>query len=282
MDQIILKAFAKINLTLKVLDKRTDGYHNISSLMQSVSLCDLVKITKIPQGVRVTCGAADVPSGEKNTAYQAAAEFLKIWERGRKASPGEKMGVEISIDKEIPIGAGLAGGSADAAAAIFGLNRLFEANYSPEELEEMGLKIGADVPFCLVGGRAEASGRGEILRAVEAGEKKWIILVNPGYEVSTKWAYEEIDRLRASGVSFEGGANDFEVVVQKKHPEILDIKQQLIKSGAEVAQMTGSGPTVFGLFSDKNRAEKVFEDLLAISPRTYIASFVNRGIEVFQ
>ncbi|MFA4858850.1 MAG: 4-(cytidine 5'-diphospho)-2-C-methyl-D-erythritol kinase [Candidatus Margulisiibacteriota bacterium] len=280
MDQVILKAYAKINLNLKVMDRRADGYHNITSLMQSISLCDQVKITKIQQGINLACGSADIPGGRDNTAYRAAVEFLRIWERGRKTRPGEKMGVEISIDKEIPIGAGLAGGSADAAAVIFGLNQLFEANYSAEELQEMGLKIGADVPFCLMGGRAEVSGKGEVLRPSGPVEQKWIVLANPGYEVSTQWAYEEIDRLKGSGVSFEGLANDFEVVVLKKHPEVADAKQQLAAAGAELAQMTGSGPTVFGIFSDKIKAERAFEELLAAFPRTYIASFVNHGVEI--
>lgn len=266
MDQLALKAYAKINLSLKVLDKRPDGFHDIDSIMQSVSLHDVVTLKKIHKGIKIKCAAEDVPCDKTNTVYRAAEEMLGL---------GIKSGVEINIEKNIPVGAGLAGGSADAAAVIEGINILFSLNLPREQLMKIGEKVGSDVPFCLLGGRAKSSGRGEKIEPHEQQSNQWVVLVNPGYEVSTKWAYEEVDRVGKGNEQ-----NDFEVVVAKKHPEVLQIKQQLINLGAVAAQMSGSGPTMFGLFDNKEQAEKALEELINIYLRTYLATFANRGIEV--
>ena len=280
MRQVSLIAYAKVNLSLRVLGKRADGFHNIHSVMHSVSLFDVVKLKVIPKGIVIKCGIKDVPLDHTNTAYKAAEEFFKEMPKAKTD------GVEIVIEKNIPIGAGLAGGSADAAAVLEGLNQLFSTNYSLSKLQGIGLRVGSDVPFCLVGGRALVSGRGEKIEPHEVIEKKWLVLINPGYEVSTRWVYAELDRVRGAQkpttkeLENEQYCNDLELITAAKHSEVLKIKEVLQKLGAELALMTGSGPTVFGVFSDKSKAERVFEEVVSLYPRTFIADFVDRGVKL--
>ncbi|MBU0687642.1 MAG: 4-(cytidine 5'-diphospho)-2-C-methyl-D-erythritol kinase [Candidatus Margulisbacteria bacterium] len=282
MDHINLKAFAKINLSLRVLDLRSDKYHNLDSIMQSISLHDIVKIKKVRKGIHLTCSSKKIPCDNKNTAYRVAEAFIRT--RDQRLETRDN-GVEITIEKNIPIGAGLAGGSADAAAVLFGMDHLFGTNYALSKLQEMGGKIGSDIPFCLAGGRARVMERGDKIEKHEVNDKKLVVVVNPGYGVSTKWAYEELDRVRGNkGVSKNPNpdqyVNDFEDLVMSKHPEITVIKEKLMQLGAEFAQMTGSGPTVIGLFSNKEVASKVFEEIINSYPTTYLAEFENRGVKV--
>lgn len=276
-DRITLQAPAKINLYLKVTGRRVDGYHTLKTLMQKVSLCDKLELRPRRQGIRLHCSGGAVPENSDNLVYRAAEFFLQAVGRLRK---GSVPGVEISLEKNIPIAAGLGGGSSDAAATLKGLNVLYGYGCTDEELATMGLRLGADVPFFLVDTAAAiATGIGEIITPVPSLTGYSILLVNPGFSVSTRWVYqtfaltkrESASNLKNSqegfnehgvlsrSVSVEARSmamrNDLEMITIAKYPEIDQLKNELIKNGAAIALMSGSGPTVFGLFDDKQSAE---------------------------
>ncbi len=270
-QSLTLKAPAKINLFLKILNRRSDGYHEIESLMQKITLFDLLHLSRQGDSVSLSCNGRPVPENRENLVYRAARAFF--------SATGITPGVQIILEKKIPVAAGLGGGSSDAAAVLYGLNRLLSADLGLESLMDIGLQLGADVPFFLQDcSGAVATGIGECIRKVKSIRDYWILLVNPGFEVSTKWAYEnfpltssanpyilargrEMDRNLNTvppGL-FEELGNDLEVVTINRYPEIGDIKKELKKAGAVTALMSGSGPTVFGLFSGKKQAQRSFE-----------------------
>lgn len=264
-----LKAFAKINLSLRVFDKRPDGFHNLESLMQSISLCDDITLSPGSSGIELTCSDPSVPLGRDNLAYKAAELFLKT-----------AGGVKIRIEKRIPVAAGLAGGSADAAAVLFGLNCLSSlvSRLSSLELLKLGAEIGSDVPFCLTGGTCLVKGRGEVVEKQRPWPKTYFVLVCPGVCVSTRWAYEEFDKMHLE--TPDGIKNDLEPVVVSKHEVVADIKEKLIKLGCLEAQMSGSGPSVFGAVQHKPEAEIILAKVKEEYPRSFLVETVDQGVKI--
>jgi len=252
MNEITVKAPAKINLCLSVLGKRPDGYHEVEMLIQMVGLYDEVKVVRGGRGITVRCDNNAVPSGEGNIAWKAAAAMLKFSERDA--------GLSIEIRKAIPVAAGLGGGSGDAAAVLVAANRLLGAGLNRERLAEVGTGLGMDVPFFFFGPTALARGRGEVLTTLAPLPKFWVLLVNPGFETSTAWVYKNLNlrltkkvdcnkiaRLTVRNIA-ESLHNDLETVTATTHPVIDRIKEVLLARGAIGACMSGSGPTVFGIF----------------------------------
>ena len=272
-----VKAPAKINLFLRVTGRRADGYHTLQTRMQKVGLFDLLEVQRGGEGVRLHCVGADLPENADNLVHRAASLFLETVAQRRGRTLG---GVKISLTKNIPIAAGLGGGSSDAAAALKALNSLFETGLTAGELAAMGLELGADVPFFLADTPAAlAVGIGEILTPVAPLSGCFVLLVNPGFSVSTRWVYQTFALTKEEKTTifknFRESAdpagqpclsatveglpaaleNDLETVTITRYPEIGRIKEELLAHGAVAALMSGSGPTVFALFSDQQAAE---------------------------
>lgn len=260
---------AKVNLFLKVLGKRPDGYHEISTLMQPVSIYDELTVEiESGSGVEISCSSNQCPSGPSNLAYKAAELFLK------KTGIGKK--VKLSIVKEIPVGAGLGGGSSDAASVLIALNSMTGAGEAEETLMRLGAEIGSDVPFFILRSSAWASGRGTELKRVALPCYHYV-LVNPGFHVSTAWAYGNLDLTKVnqdynlsysvealSRTDNKGGlkgllVNDLETATIAAHPALARLKDVLLENGADGALMSGSGPTVFGVFAGRDSAAAAFE-----------------------
>lgn len=255
MDKIHLKSPAKVNLTLKIFSRRKDGYHDIETILQKIDLCDSLKFSlKRKKGIDIATNHPLVPKGEKNLIYRAAKSiFEKIDYRG---------GLQISIIKKIPIGAGLGGGSSNAATTLLALNCLLNLNLPQKLLSEMGLEIGTDVPFFLFHGDALAKGRGEKLEKISL-PKLWYLLVYPNFEVSTRWAYQNFVLTKKkfhfnNQWLFQSPEdiskilwNDLESIVAKRYPVINTMKEILYSVGALGSLMSGSGPTVFGIFQEE-------------------------------
>ena len=281
VSEITLSAHAKVNLTLDILKKRPDGYHEVRMIMQELALSDTVTLrkTEVP-GITLTCNAPDVPTDARNLCVKAA---LNLFERF--SLPG---GLEISLTKRIPAAAGLAGGSADAAAVLQGMRTCYDLPLTDAGLYAEGKKIGADVPFCILGGTAVSEGIGEILTPVPAVLDFTVLLVKPWAAVSTKAVYEAYDEkpsethpdtegmleaLRtgdAPGIALRL-ENVLEPVTLAMHPEIGEIRKKLLSLGASGARMSGSGPTVFGLFREREAAEHAAEEMKKIFPDAFTA-----------
>ena len=261
MESIRLKARAKINLGLDVLRKREDGYHDVRMVMQTIGIYDRLIITRIPEeDIRIKSNLFFLPVNENNLIYKAAKLL--------KDSFGFAGGVEIDLNKFIPVSAGLAGGGADAASTLFGINRLFDLGLSTKDLMELGVSIGADVPYCVMRGTALAEGIGEKLTALPPLPRCWILIAKPPINVSTKLVYESLDmngvdrhpdidglidaikRQDINGVCSLMG-NVLENVTVPLYPVIESIKNDMMDNGAINAMMSGSGPTVFGIFPDE-------------------------------
>ena len=264
-------ARAKVNLTLDVLSKRADGYHEVSSILQMLELSEEVELKKF-SGISLKMDATKIPGGEtiphdeKNLAWRAAVEVQKFC--------GKNLGVAIELVKKIPAAAGLGGGSADAAAVIRGMNRLYELNLTDEELCKIGAVIGSDVPFCIVGGMCLATGHGELLTRLAPIKKFNVVLAKPRGEISTAWSYKTYDENPVEthlptqeiiaqladenyDAAFKNFGNLLEGVAIEKIPAIADCKNKMLAAGAKVALMSGSGPTVFALTDDDKTAEKI-------------------------
>jgi len=283
MKELQLRASAKINLSLKILGLREDRFHEIDSVMQSISLSDAVILSERDSGIMVDCDDPAVPGGEKNLAYKAARSFLELSK--------VKKGVGISIKKTIPVAAGLAGGSADAAAVLIGLDTLFGANLSKVQLSSIGAEIGSDVPFCLVGGRCRVRGRGELVEQMPVIPVMHFVVVVPEVEISTKWAYEEYDRwsMRTRGTikSVKSGEtfsetvhNDLEEAISSKYPQVSKVKRALLNAGATVASMSGSGPSVFGMAPDGKTADGIAAKMKNSYEKVFTARSGNYGVKV--
>ena len=284
-----VQARAKINLTLDVTGQREDGYHTVRMVMQSVALHDEVRIfithgEKKPRGIVLTCNLPYLPVDERNLAYRAAELFYR--ETG--ALPGP---CEIHIEKRIPVAAGLAGGSTDAAAVLRALSALHTTGLTDDELCAMGLRLGADVPYCLRGGTMLAEGIGEELTPLPPMPHCWVVLCKPPFGVSTKEVYHEIDAVEigqrpdAAGMirALESAdyagvckrlSNVMETVTAAKRRQIGEIKSFLAENGADGTLMSGSGPTVFGLFADENRAKTAAKMLRRRFADTYLTETV--------
>ena len=266
-SEITVFAPAKINVVLRILDRRPDGFHNLWSIMQTVALEDevCIKICADRQDIQLSCDAAQLAADRSNLVYRAAAEVL--------ARAKQSIGLDIELRKRIPMGAGLGGGSSDAAATIIGLNRLLRLEWSPTQMADAGQSLGSDVPFFFFAPSAFVAGRGETVRPVIVEGARWVVLVNPGFGVDTKWAYQELAATRTSvrplshaqqeldrqsrmgWVQLIAAAeNDFEAPVFAAYGKLREIKQSLQDHGAEIALLSGSGATVFGVFTDEARA----------------------------
>lgn len=270
LPSIELLSPAKVNLRLEVLRSRGDGYHEIRTILQRISLSDRLRISlKREKGISVITDSPRLPVDEGNLAYRAASSLLEEAEAS--------VGVEVHIQKRIPISSGLGGGSSNAASTLMGLNRILKLNFSKGRLMEIGARIGADIPFFMLERTAMATGIGEKLEPLEIRPSIWLVLVNPGWEVSTRWAYEELNfkltkrpiHIKLPQFFSDIGQvahilhNDLESVTISAYPEIDGLKAELLSQGAVGSLMTGSGPTVFGLFPHNNEAESAYRKLNA-------------------
>jgi 4-diphosphocytidyl-2-C-methyl-D-erythritol kinase len=269
-----IRAPAKINIGLRVVGKRVDGYHLIDTIMAPVSLYDEIYITKVAQKSRrnrklftVTCDNPAVPAGAENLVYRAAGVILDGVDTDQS--------VKIHIQKKIPLGAGLGGGSSDAAATLMGLNRFLRLGHSRQHLEKLGLSLGADVPFFVGGKPARARGVGERLSPIKSLPWNWAVIIYPGFSVATGWVYRnfqaKLTRPSAntsiiSSLKKRFGqrrllVNDLETVTVARYPRISSLKTKLIEEGAAEALMSGSGSAVFGLFDSRGNAARAFTRL---------------------
>lgn len=266
MDKMELKALGKINLSLDVLGKRPDGYHDVRMVMQTIYLYDQITITKRKEpGIGLSTNLFYLPVNENNLAYRAAKLLMDEFEI--------RSGVDIFLEKHIPVAAGMAGGSSNAAAVLYGINRMFDLGLSMEELMKRGVSLGADVPYCIMRGTVLAEGIGEILTPLPPMPRCQIVVAKPPVSVSTKMVYEKIDSRRIvehpdidgiiEGLK-EGDVtkiasrmgNVLEQVTVEEYPVIDKIKKLMNEGGAKGAMMSGSGPTVFGIFTEKSLAKK--------------------------
>ncbi|ABS72495.1 MULTISPECIES: 4-(cytidine 5'-diphospho)-2-C-methyl-D-erythritol kinase [Bacillus] len=281
--RILEKAPAKINLSLDVTSKRPDGYHEVEMIMTTIDLADRIELTELPENViRVASHNRFVPDDQRNLAYQAA-KLLK--ERFQV-----KKGVSIMITKVIPVAAGLAGGSSDAAATLRGLNRLWDLKLSVEELAELGAEIGSDVSFCVYGGTALATGRGEKIRHISAPPHCWVVLAKPTIGVSTAEVYRRlnlqqvrhpdvqamIDAIEEKSFQKVCGqlGNVLESVTLSLHPEVAMIKNQMKRFGADAVLMSGSGPTVFGLVQYESKVQRIYNGLRGFCDQVYAVRMI--------
>ena len=284
MKQIELKALAKINLGLDVLGRRENGYHDVRMIMQSIYLYDDVKIELTAKpGIEVRTNLYFLPIDENNIAYKAAALLIDEFEI--------REGVIITLDKHIPVAAGMAGGSSNAAAVLFGMNRMFGLGLSKKGLMERGVKLGADVPYCIMRGTVLAEGIGEELTVLPAMPKCTVLVAKPAISVSTKVVYEALDAkeilkhpdIDALIDGLEKGSlpdiaaamgNVLEDVTIPLYPVIEDIKKEMNAAGALNAMMSGSGPTVFGLFENKAQARKAQDKIRekALAKQVYVTN----------
>lgn len=281
--RILEKAPAKINLSLDVTSKRPDGYHEVEMIMTTIDLADRIELTELPENViRVASHNRFVPDDQRNLAYQAA-KLLK--ERFQV-----KKGVSIMITKVIPVAAGLAGGSSDAAATLRGLNRLWDLKLSVEELAELGAEIGSDVSFCVYGGTALATGRGEKIRHISAPPHCWVVLAKPTIGVSTAEVYRRlnlqqvrhpdvqamIDAIEEKSFQKVCGqlGNVLESVTLSLHPEVAMIKNQMKLFGADAVLMSGSGPTVFGLVQYESKVQRIYNGLRGFCDQVYAVRMI--------
>jgi len=263
MKGVLVKAYAKINLILDVLGKREDGYHEVEMIMQAISLHDLLNI-KPYKGITVTSNDPLVPSDERNLAYQAARLILDKY----PSIPG----AEINIEKHIPVEAGLAGGSSDAAAVILGMNKLYNLNMDKAEMFKISGQLGSDIPFCITGPTAFAKGRGEVVEEFTPCPPLWVVLIKPFFGVKTAEVYRNLNiseirshpnlkgylsALENQDVSYilNNTHNVLEYSTFKLYPAVQDLKNQLMDMGAKSILMSGSGPTIFTLFALKKEAQ---------------------------
>ena len=287
MNDISVKALAKINLGLDVVRRREDGYHEVRMVMQTIHLFDRLEISRNDSGqITMETNLSFLPTNENNLVYKAAKLLQDEF--------AIKDGVHVWLHKYIPVAAGMAGGSTDAAAVLYGMNRIFELGLTKEQLMERGVKIGADVPYCIMRGTALAEGIGEKLTKLAPMVKCPVLIAKPQISVSTKFVYEslklnentihpDIDRLVAdisegdlTKIAADMG-NVLETVTIPEYPVIAEIKENMMQNGAVNAMMSGSGPTVFGLFADESTAVKTYEAMKRsnLAKQVYLTSIYN-------
>lgn len=289
MVRIVLEPFAKVNLGLDIVGRRDDGYHEVKMIMQSVDLKDCMTLTVTDEDiVAIMTDSKDIPADDSNIVIKA----IKLL----KQEYGIKKGINVELKKNIPIAGGMAGGSADAAAALRGMNELFNLKLDDKKLCELGVKLGADVPYCIMGGTMLSEGIGEVLTPLKSAPDCYAAIVKPAFSVSTKKVYEAYDSLSGDRIIHpdidglidainEGDlykmctcmGNSLESVTEKDHPYITEIKRILEEKGAVKAMMSGSGPTVFAIFDDKDKANSaisVFDNNERIEMTT-VVKFLN-------
>lgn len=287
MKEISVKALAKINLGLDVVRKREDGYHEVRMVMQTIHLFDRLEMTRNQTGkITISTNLPFLPTNENNLVYKAAKLLIDEFQIGD--------GMDVKLHKHIPVAAGMAGGSTDAAAVLYGMNRIFGLGLSREELMKRGVRIGADVPYCVMRGTALAEGIGEELTALPPMVKCPVLIAKPQISVSTKFVYEnlklnertvhpDIDRLVAdirakdlSAIAADMG-NVLETVTIPNYPVIARIKEHMLEHGALNSMMSGSGPTVFGLFENEDVAAAAYEAMResGLAKQVYLTSIYN-------
>lgn len=269
---IHIKSYAKINWSLDVLFKRADGYHELRTIFQTVSLFDRLRVIETDRDIEIVCNDPRVPCDETNLAHKAAALL--------REATGTSKGARIEIEKNIPVAAGLGGGSSNAASTLVALARLWQTQLEPGGMFRIAAALGSDVPFFLTGGTALGIGRGEEVYAIEQVHWEHLLLVNPGFAVSTRDAYEKLSRLTTSEAPSRipftlraargirelplEASNDLEEVVLGIHPEIAEVKRRLVSLGARHALMSGSGATVFGVFDNSQLTEQAATEMRAL------------------
>ena len=263
MDTLKIEAYAKINLGLDVVRRLENGYHEVKMVMQTVDIADTITLTKTEEGITVTTDSGEIPADENNLVYKVAKLL--------KETCDIKEGVAIHLEKRIPVAAGMAGGSTDAAAVFKGMNELFALGLSQEELQKLGVKLGADIPYCIQGGTALAEGIGEKLTALPDAPNCFLLVAKPDINVSTKYVYENLNlpglkkHPDIDGMVEAIKENDLEGVIarmdnvlasvtEEKYPIITEIKEFMEQNGAKKALMSGSGPTVFGIYDKEDAA----------------------------
>ncbi|MCU4970507.1 4-(cytidine 5'-diphospho)-2-C-methyl-D-erythritol kinase [Bacillus toyonensis] len=276
--KLLVKAPAKINLSLDVLGKRQDGYHEVKMIMTTIDLADRLELMELAEDrIEILSHNRYVPDDQRNLAYQAAKLL--------KEKFNVKKGVSITIEKTIPVAAGLAGGSSDAAATLRGLNKLWNLGLTIDELAELGSEIGSDVSFCVYGGTAIATGRGERIEHIKTPPSCWVILAKPHIGVSTADVYGNLKLNRVTHPNVDKmvdviNAGDYrgicdtvgnvlEDVTFKMHPEVARIKAQMKRFGADAVLMSGSGPTVFGLVHHDSRMHRIYNGLKGFCEQVY-------------
>jgi len=286
MDSITIKAYAKVNLSLDIVGKRPNGYHEVEMIMQQITLCDHVTLIKQTGSITIEANCYYVPSDERNIAYKIAKDVLDRYKIDS--------GLHIKIDKVIPVAAGLAGGSADAAAVIKGINQLFDLGMDLETMKAIAVHHGADIPFCIEGGAAVARGIGEELEPIPSLENTWMVLVKPPIGVSTQSVYGSFDidkverhpdnealiqamRTNDSRFIARNMYNVLEEVTSKKHKEINILERKMKEYGAMGTMMSGSGPTVFGIFKTYKKAEAAFKNLNRKHKEVFLVTTVGGG-----
>ena len=287
MNEIVIKANAKINLSLDVIGKRPDGYHELEMVMCEIPLFDVVKVKKSDR-IDIKCNLSYIPTDERNIAFKVTKAFFKY--------TGINGGAQIEIKKNIPVSAGLAGGSTDGAAVLKALNSLYEVSLTQEELEKIGDSVGKDIPFCIRGGVCLAKGTGDKLTSLPQFSDCSVVLVKPEkINVSTKDIFTRYDSEKSELHPYTKGIVDailkndiknmsrmmynvLENVTAGMYPVIEDIKNKFISDGAEGAVMSGSGPSVFAVFSDKGKAKKSYQDFIKIYPQTYFLDFFKENV----
>jgi len=289
MNRVTVNAYAKLNLSLDIVGKRADGYHLMDMVMQSVSLYDTLHIARAEKAIAFSCSEQALPQGSDNLAVCAANAFFK--------AAGISGGASIRLTKRIPSGAGMAGGSADAAAVLTGLNALYETALSQKELCEIGLALGADVPFCLAGGTARVTGIGEVISPLSNLSACFFAAVKPDFSISTKEAFARFDRgetirrpdtLRVCRAAEEHdlsslGAQLCNVFEQTESVPVLhEVKKALLSCGALGAVMTGSGSVIYGLFADQASARKAAAAIRPLGTESYVLKPVPYGTAIAQ
>ena len=270
VQMVTVEANAKINLTLDILGKRPDGFHEVAMVMQTIGLHDTLVMEKTERDIKLSINVPWLKADEKNLAWRAAELIRQEY--------GLEGGVRIELTKRIPVAAGLAGGSADAAAVLKGMNDLYGLQLDEEKLCELGARLGSDIPFCIMGGTMLATGRGEVLTRLSDMPETWVVLAKPRISVSTAWAYQNYDEQGAERhpdneaikQAIDRGnrkavagllCNVLESVTIKKYDVIAEYKQMMLDKGAMASMMSGSGPTVFGLAKSREQAEAIADVL---------------------
>ena len=289
MDTLTRKAYAKINLGLDILRRREDGYHEVKMIMQTVDIYDVLTFVKAPADVfRLSVDSAQIPDDDNNLVLKAARLLF--------ATAGIDAGVEVTLQKNIPVAAGMAGGSTDAAATLIGLNALYDLRFTTEQLQEIGVKLGADIPYCIMGGTALSQGIGEILRPLPAPPRAHLVIAKPDLMISTKYVYEN---LHANSLKVHPNidgmiealsnqdltkmcslmGNVLETVTEKENPIITQIKDLMKEQGATGALMSGSGPTVFSIFTEEEKARSCFQKIQEenLAKQLFLTGFHNTG-----
>jgi 4-diphosphocytidyl-2-C-methyl-D-erythritol kinase len=280
---IFEKAPAKLNLSLDVISKRDDGYHNVEMVMTTIDLYDRIGLQELEENkIEISLESRYVPSDERNLAFKAARLFKEAYNIGK--------GIHIDIEKSIPVSAGLGGGSADAAAVLRGLNRLWSLHIPVQELAALGARIGSDVPFCVFGHTGVATGRGEIVNKLPAPPSCWVVLAKPDIGVSSGTIFEQIkleklihpETAKIIDALYENDypklchyiGNALEDVTCSVYPEVKRIKNKMMQAGAEGVLMSGSGPTVYGLVKNESKAQRIYNSMRGFCKEVYYVRLI--------